>query len=211
MVGKKHSYSEWSLAVRSFSGSWLYARMYACARIRMCTHVSATRKGTKEVLLAKSGRKRRRNRAASHVADRHSQPSLFHARDVSPALETCRSFIFRLHARLSGNDTVLHVVTACPRWLLVVSVFQKTSNIDIHRFSIFLLYIHAIYFLYTLFIPSPSLVEASPIHIFLSPTLGDPFSLVTHPPRAAERKHRRGESVEESRQREKEDQCEHVR
>lgn len=63
MVGKKHSYSEWSLAVRSFSGSWLYACMYACARIRMCTHVSATRKGTKEVLLAKSGRKRRRNRA----------------------------------------------------------------------------------------------------------------------------------------------------
>lgn len=35
MVGKKHSYSEWSLAVRSFSGSWLYACMCACARIRI--------------------------------------------------------------------------------------------------------------------------------------------------------------------------------
>lgn len=35
MVGEKHSYSEWSLAVRSFSGSWLYACMYACARIRI--------------------------------------------------------------------------------------------------------------------------------------------------------------------------------
>lgn len=65
MVGeKKHSYSEWSLAVRPFSGSWLCTRV--CVRVctyKNCTHVSATRKGTKEVLPAKSGRKRRRNRA----------------------------------------------------------------------------------------------------------------------------------------------------
>lgn len=100
---------------------------------------------------------------------------------------------FVIYARLSGNDTVLHVVTACAPSLAPSGVdVPKAPNFHA-RFSISLLRIHT-YFLF-----SPSAFRwkfrliGSP-----SPTLADSFSLVTSPKSGREteaRRKRREKSV----------------
>lgn len=77
MVGeKKHSYSEWSLAVRPFSGSWLCTRV--CVRVCTYKNVHACvgdeerdEGGTAGEEWEKEATESRAT-AASHVADRHS-------------------------------------------------------------------------------------------------------------------------------------------
>lgn len=149
--------TERSLAVRSLSGSWLCVRVHACACacvwVCMRVHVrswvrmySDTRKGTKEVL----PRRRVGERGDGTARPRPPTSRIIPSRVFSTLatllqfhFQRHRSFsIFRLYARLSGNDTVLHDVTACAPSLAPsgVATFQKLP-ISTHDFR-FLCYVY---------------------------------------------------------------------
>lgn len=131
-------------------------RMCACTRTAVGTHVSDTRKGTKEVL----PRRRVGERGDGTARPRPPTSRIIPSR-VFSTLVTLLQFhfhrhrslsIFRLYARLSVNDTVLHVVTACAPSLAPSGVdVPKAPNFHA-RFSFSLLRIHT-YFLFSPFLP----------------------------------------------------------